>query len=272
VKKPVGIAPFTYFGSKARLQSQIAELLDYSCHTYVEPFGGSGRVLLNKYPHEHEIYSDANVGLASFFYFLSKPQLAEQLIGELYTLENTPEEFSKAKIYLTAALSEGNIQFQSDLKLAKATFVVCSQSRDGLGMAATWSNPKQLTQDQYLAKVERLWDVAERLNDVEVRHSLTLPLIEPYLIDPDVMIYLDPPYLDKRGQNFGGYAMQMLEADHCDLLNAIKNCKAKIIISNYGNMLYNEYLHGWQRIEIETFASIARPGTIARTEVLWLNY
>jgi DNA adenine methylase len=86
------------------------------------------------------------------------------------------------------------------------------------------------------------------------------------------MIYLDPPYLDKRGRNIGGYAVMMSETDHCDLLNAIKNCKAKIIISNYDNTLYNEYLHDWQRIEIDTFASIARPGTIARTEVLWLNY
>jgi DNA adenine methylase len=64
----------------------------------------------------------------------------------------------------------------------------------------------------------------------------------------------------------------MTESDHRELLEAIRNCKAKIIISNYDNELYNEQLQSWQRIELDTFVSIARPGAINRTEVLWMNY
>ena len=95
------LSPFDYFGGKARMREQIVSMLDYSCDTYVEPFGGAARVLLAKDSHhKFEIYNEANRGLASLFHHLSVPKKADELISELYGTEYSEQEFRRALDYL----------------------------------------------------------------------------------------------------------------------------------------------------------------------------
>ena len=65
----------------------ICEMLDYRVDTYIEPFGGACRVLLNKPRHKEEIYNDSSIGLSAFFNLMSNADTADALISEIYKTE-----------------------------------------------------------------------------------------------------------------------------------------------------------------------------------------
>lgn len=104
-------APFPYYGGKAKMGSQIAKLLDKAnTDTYVEPFGGAANVLLNKRPHEMEIYSDMSSALTNFFRVVQREDSCEQLIDELRDLKPTKENFEKA-FYIKRKCENFSIDF-----------------------------------------------------------------------------------------------------------------------------------------------------------------
>ena len=84
---------------------------------------------------------------------------------------------------------------------------------------------------------------------------------------PNVFMYIDPPYLlgTRRGRQ---YRHEMTDADHEELLQAILQSKAQIMISGYESEMYNDYLDGWSK---EYFTSCAEQGK-PRQEVVWMNY
>jgi len=69
------LVAFQYFGGKNHLVSRIVPIIDSIPHrAYVEVFGGSAAVLLNKRPAETEVYNDINQILANFFMVLADPE------------------------------------------------------------------------------------------------------------------------------------------------------------------------------------------------------
>lgn len=73
-----------YYGGKAKMSSFIAERLNYNSKVYIELFGGGGSVLLNKPPHEIEVYNEYNIGVFALFDVLKGEDTACQLIDKLY--------------------------------------------------------------------------------------------------------------------------------------------------------------------------------------------
>jgi DNA adenine methylase len=59
----------------------------------------------------------------------------------------------------------------------------------------------------------------------------------------------------------------MTEADHVELLNALKAHRGGVMISGYFCDLYADMLRGWRMKTITTTADRA----VQRTECLWLN-
>lgn len=87
-----------YYGGKARMAPMIADLLDYSCSTYVEPFGGGARTLLNKPRHQVEIYNDYGEGVCALMRIMSDRETADEFIHTLSAAtEYSEEEFLKQK-------------------------------------------------------------------------------------------------------------------------------------------------------------------------------
>lgn len=82
-KKKLSVIP--YYGGKAKMAEFITSRLDYDNTTiFVEPFGGGGRILLNKPRHPAEVYNDLDAGVCKLFEMLSNPDTAKQLIVTLY--------------------------------------------------------------------------------------------------------------------------------------------------------------------------------------------
>jgi DNA adenine methylase len=91
---------------------------------------------------------------------------------------------------------------------------------------------------------------------------------------PATLFYLDPPYLHETRtaqKVYGPY--EMTEADHRRLLEVLKGCKGKVILSGYSSSMYEGALRDWNRAEIQ-IATHAAGGTSKRTmtEVLWYNF
>jgi len=447
------LSAFRFFGGKSRTAGLICDMLDYAhTHTYIEPFGGGARCMLNKPRHSLEIYNDASAGLCAFMRVMSDPDRADELINKLYETEFSPEQFyeavlfrngvednyfdeykrqanqyikhliSKYGVYDFEALknaisrlkiadiqakyqtiiksnilndSEINIlqgfirqlencvneynkiypleyqecyqqhyddfhkavmenidnntslspeekeklkhSYQSDkeykkqlkqiervskqeahsiaynamdnirdtsytrvndkgntvivdiddIDLAAATYIVYSQSRDGMGKV--WSAQQYKSTDDYHRELERLYDVAERLQGVQVQQVGALGFLldcknpnseneTPYLNNPSVCFYLDPSYLDPSAEerNLGSTYKFSSDYDaHELLLKTICEAKARILISNYDVDLYNQYLtpeRGWKKMEFETSTSVGGLKDNKRVEILWWNY
>lgn len=166
----------------------------------------------------------------------------------------------------------------NDIDLAVATYVIYSQSRDGMGK--DWSSSKYKSTDDYHRQINRLYDVAERLEGVCVTQvgALAYILKCSYLNNERAMLYLDPSYLDTEDEkkNLGTvYKESFSYEDHETLLKAIYKAKCKILISNYDTELYNKYLsekNGWRKVEFQTTTSVGGKKDNKRIEVLWYNY
>jgi DNA adenine methylase len=65
----------------------------------------------------------------------------------------------------------------------------------------------------------------------------------------------------------------MTEADHRELLDVLRQCQGKVILSGYASDLYDTTLAGWQRDTLE-LPNHAAGGKSKRrmTEILWCNF
>ena len=119
----------------------------------------------------------------------------------------------------------------SDMDLAIATFVVFTQSRDGMGKA--WSEGKFKDPEQYKKRILRLYDCAERLEGVNVynidaldffrrwkqdNNSGTLSYVmNGWISSPDVMMYCDPSYISVESEE---KLLRGIDIDHVDFVSS----------------------------------------------------
>jgi len=169
--------------------------------------------------------------------------------------------------------------YLTDYDLAVATYVVFAQSRDGMGKY--WSTVKYGgSYEKYIKQMDRLYDIAERLNGVVVHgavDALAFIKYSGYLNNEEAIIYLDPPYLsvDEEKDLGRAYKESYKKSDHIIMLEAIQDAKAKILLSNYDAPVFDEYLtpdKGWKRYEHKTTTVLRRKGERDSVEVIWYNY
>lgn len=210
---------------------------------------------------------------------LNDPTIFTTKDMETFRALNEDDEVSLALIQATSFdINEnvGVIEEPDSLRLAVATYVVYSMSRDGMGTA--FSASKFRSSEAYYKQVDRLYRVAERLNGVQVIgavSALTYLLENSYLDCKEAMFYIDAPYLsaDEDEKNLGiCYKGQMELSDHRLLLETITQSKAKFLISNYDTPVYNEYLKDWTKVTIGTVTGVGSKKNNRRTECLWFNY
>lgn len=180
------------------------------------------------------------------------------VLDELHSYEKAVDEYKK-------------------IDLAVATFYTYALSLYGRGIE--YCHAKENERDAYYRRVSSLDDIADRLDGVSVTEMDALFLVEEHRKESNAMIYLDPPYLNDKNEDLGEetYAEPFSADDHKRLLQMLlkEDTKAKILISNYNNDIYNKYLteeKGWKKFEIETYTSIGGKKDNKRTEVLWYNY
>jgi DNA adenine methylase len=81
---------------KKRSLDKLLPLLPYS-KVYIEPFGGSGTVLLARRPCKIEVFNDRNSGVIDFYRCIKDADLLERLVDRLDLVRCSREEWLEAK-------------------------------------------------------------------------------------------------------------------------------------------------------------------------------
>jgi DNA adenine methylase len=259
--------PFAYFGGKTMLAQRIVDLLPPHQH-YVEPYCGSLAVLLAKRPARMETVND----------------LDHELVTWWRVLRDRPEELARVCALTPHSRAEyvaaRERAVEDELEVARRVWVLLSQGR-GLTLRPgktgwkhyVYPSGSGIGMPGYLeAYVERIAAAADRLSMVSLECMPALDLIRKYGQQPDVLLYVDPPYLGTTRDHRNNYRYEMKdEGDHRDLAEALHACKAAVVLSGYASDLYDRELYaGWARHTMPAFTGNSS-GDRTRTEVLWSN-
>lgn len=258
-----------YYGGKSRLVPELISLLappPYA-RTYIEGFGGGATLLLNKPAHPVEVLNDLNGDLVNLYTVIRDERLLEKF---LLHLELTP--YSRLEFERARSETEDPIQNIPDPVRAARYYVVLQQSYGGGGaINPSWSFTRRISRrgvsqcvSAWLTRIENLRDIHERLRGVQIERADILDLIQRY-DSPDAVFYLDPPYITDEAIE-APYAITMGADQHKDFLNAIINCRAKVLVSNFQSHMYDVLIgHGFYRLRIGST-------TTGKPEMVWLNY
>lgn len=234
---------------------------------YVEPFFGSGAVLMRKIPSRSELANDIDGSVVAFFRVLrDRPQeLAAALAltpyarQELAACRRAPDELD-------------------DVEKARRLAVSCWQTRGGAQSRRQpgWRFDMYGAANKSLAGTwatlpARVLAVATRFASVAIECRPALEVIDILGKSRDggrnTLIYADPPYLlgsiDQRLYRHG----MKTEAEHAELLDALDRYRGPVLLSSYPSPLYAERLAQWSSVSRRT----RNQANDARTEVLWMN-
>lgn len=254
--------PISYYGGKARLAERIVALLPVRSH-YVEPFAGSLAVLLAKPRAPMETVNDLDGELMAFW----------------RVLRDRPDELARAAALTPHSRAEHQaayVQTTDELESARRVWVRLTQGRAATMRRTGWRHyvdpaGSSISMPQYLeAYVQRLLPAAERLIGVSLEARPALDVIGRYGVHPEVLLYVDPPYLasTRSGTN---YRHEMpYEREHRDLAEALHAARAAVVLSGYPSPLYEDLYDGWHRVDIPTGTGQGEAWA-NRTEVLWSN-
>jgi len=251
-----------YYGSKWRLAGRI--IGHFPPHTcYVEPYGGSAAVLLQKPPSCVEVYNDADRQVVSFFRVLR-----ERTAELVQAIERTP--FSRAELDLAYR------PCRDELEQARRFYVRAWQSRSG--PSSRWcggwrferGDARHKTPTAVWNDTRHLWAIARRLKRVCLECDEALAVIARYDA-PTTLFYLDPPYPRHTRTRWASmaYRHEMTDEDHRHLAEVLQAIEGLAIVSSYPSALYEELYEGqgWRAVRYEVQTAVKQQAT----EVLWLS-
>ena len=258
-------SPIKYFGGKGGFYSWILDHRPGTTDVFIEPFGGSGVVLLNQ-SSPIEIYNDLNHNVYTFYKVIADKVLFDQFMVYCRKYPYSQEFRSDFK----ENIKKTDI---NEVHRAFAFFYVNRTSFNGIGgfsinLVRRRGTSKNIS--DYWAVVDRLPDIHERLKRVSIMHMDAFDLIQKYDA-PNVFMYLDPPYHTST-RTAARYEVDMTPEQHTRLVDFLLSAKSKVLLSGYECEEY-ERLSGWAKSHatINTISGETRkPKT--KKETLWYNY
>ena len=258
--------PLKWQGCKMNILDWIlSEFPEHKC--FVDVFGGSGAVLLNKIPSNNDVYNDLNGNLATLFKVLCNKDDTQELVRRLDNTLYSRDEFNYAK---------DNVDTESDpIERARLMFVLHNQSFSGLG--GTWGY--RIAADRYKInspywfqqKIKVLHAVHNRIKYVTIE-NLSFSEIIPKYSTPETLFYLDPPYVHDSRVCDSLYRYELSDNMHNQLVEIMLGSDAMFILSGFDTEAYRPLEKaGYTRKEKTRAVMIDPKLTQHRTEVLWIS-
>lgn len=235
---------------------------------YVEPFAGGGSVLLRKRRAYAEVYNDLDGEIVNVFRVLRDPASAEALRNLLALTPFARTEFVEAYEPTSdpvesarRAIVRSFMGFGSSGVFGRSTGFRANSNRSGTTPARDWLTFADSV-PAFTARMQGVVIECRPAVEVMRQHDST-----------DTLHYVDPPYVwETRSQGNPyctkhKYRHELDDAQHAELLVALKGLKGPVVLSGYPSELYDNALRDWTRIERAALADGARE----RTEVLWLS-
>lgn len=261
---------FPYYGGKTMMLPALLQLLP-DHQTYVEPFGGSGTLLLNKprRDRELEIYNDYEKELVNFFKVLRDDR--RRLEGVLRATPFSREEYEAARIALRGDNPGDSLE---PLERARCWYVLARQSFAATAGTGGWRVTKTTDPTQaWVNAIDLLGYFQERLRHVVLENLDWKEVLTKY-DGRDTLFYLDPPYTMKERSGGKAYRNETEASAQNVLMDFVRKCKGKVVLSGYANPLYDDFLKEWDRYILKVRSSAANSNANSmdrREEVIWVK-
>ena len=257
---------FPYYGSKFPHLDFILPNLP-TTKMFIDVFGGSASVILNKKQTNHNIYNDLDSKVCTFFRQLrdNSDELIRLLKLTLYSREEFEKTFDDGKF--------------NELEIARKFFVQNTMGWENSPKKynGPWKAPNINKKNNglcYLDKVDNLELLIEKLKTIVIENVSAIETIKRY-DNKETLFYIDPPILmSEKLDKDQIYDFEMTSQEHINLIKLLKNIEGKAVISGYDSKLYND-LDDWFKIKNKfTQIPINRQLGISKNkiETLWLNF
>jgi len=204
-----------YFGGKGHLLSRLLPHLNPpGIESFVDVFGGSASVILNREPSKCNTYNDKFEDVVHFFRVLRES--GEELIRALELTPYSRQEY----------LESWPIQHPNDIERARMFFIRCMQSYGAHGhfhKHSAWSLSKtEYTQGvsqslyRWISRVNGLAEVVVALKKIQIECLDFREIIAKYG-QHGALLYLDPPYVLSTRTGSTRYALEMSDEDHIQM-------------------------------------------------------
>lgn len=244
-----------YYGGKWALAPWILSHMPPH-EIYVEAFGGALSVFMQKTPCKLEVVNDKDQQIVGLYRAV---RTASEHLA--FLLELTP--YARAEYYAAKDRRDG-----SSRKVLTASYMgvgnSLAASTNGFRNSTSSNKSPSKSWANYVDQFERFHD---RMRGAIVESLDYADLFEKYDSE-GVLWYLDPPYVWETRSNQHadrGYACELSDADHRDLLAKVQSLRGMVMLSGYESPLYETL--PWKKIT--TQGRTQRNGV--RTEHLWLN-
>lgn len=253
-----------WHGGKWRLAPWIIKHLPQH-RIYVEPFCGGASVLMRKYRSRTEVLNDAY----------------GRIVNAFRMVRDRPNELVRLLRYTPCAEAEYRYcrELSPDpLEDARRILVLGHQSHGSTGSCtggkkSGWRRGVRPEGTDNASEWRDIWRHveawADRLRGVYLENGDAKEIIRRWDA-PDVVFYVDPPYLAETRCSssrtaYGPY--EMSETEHVSLSILLKQCRGGVILSGYRSVLYRSLYKGWRKVEREACADRGSK----RTECLWIS-
>jgi DNA adenine methylase len=242
-----------WFGGKRTLAPAIIKLLG-DHQVYWEPFCGSMAVLMAKTLCKMETVNDLNGDLVNLAKVIQDRGSAYVLYDKLYRTLYSEQLFKEAKERL---FDEGYYNDEVNIPRAYDFFVVSWMGINGVSgtkrfnyqFAMRWFAGGGQGARRWQSVVGSIPAWHKRLRNVVIVQRDAFGLIDNIQDDRGVVIYCDPPYIEKSSK----YVHDFTEKDHARLSSSLQRFeKARVIVSYYEHPLL-EKLYGYSKWHRVTF-------------------
>jgi len=231
-----------YFGGKGHLLSRLLPHLNPpGIESFVDVFGGSASVILNREPSKCNTYNDKFEDVVHFFRVLRES--GEELIRALELTPYSRQEY----------LESWPIQHPNDIERARMFFIRCMQSYGAHGhfhKHSAWPLSKtEYTQGvsqslyRWISRVNGLAEVVVALKKIQIECLDFREIIAKYG-QHGALLYLDPPYVLSTRTGSTRYALEMSDEDHIQMGGALIESECLWAISIYDCDLVRDIYRG----------------------------
>ncbi len=259
---------FGWYGGKYSHLDFLLPLFPNDATHFCDVFGGSAAVLLNVPPYPVETYNDLDSELVNFFKILRTQH--DALIRAIGLTPFSREELARAC---------QPAKDLSQVERARRFYVRARQTRTGLAQTSSegrWAHCVLTSRagmagavSRWLGSVERLPEIAQRLQRVQIENAPAIEVLQRYDTD-ETLFYLDPPYVHAARGDSSAYGYEMTDADHSELADYLNGLRGRAVISGYRTELYDDLFHDWYRVDADK--RLASSVMKQRQESAWLNF
>lgn len=194
-------------------------------HTYVEVFGGSGAVLMQKRRSNVEVYNDLHEDLVVFFRVLrDRPDELHAYLKKMEYSRGLHEEVADRWYRDGLRPTDSVVRASEYMFLLRSSFN-CENSRTGFSAQPDMNKAMSMKR-----AVDNIHVFAERMRGVIIENRDWKVLVERY-DTPDTFFYMDPPYLEVKE----GYYGEGDGFDHRDFIETLDELEGKWLVS-YGEL------------------------------------